>query len=133
MFSTFKLSNFQTCNYLPPPAQAQAHPPQAQAQAHPLPPLLRPLDLETGTGLVFFVTLLVKSFRLPTTFSEKPCTPVTIDAAKSEPGSWGMEDAKLLPGADDDGVPKGLDAAVAGLLYEGSYRPHHIGTKTGPR
>jgi hypothetical protein len=73
--------------------------------------------VETGTGLVFFVTPLVKSFRFPTTFCEKFCAPPTTDAAKSAPGSWGMEDAKLLPlGADVDGVEKGLDAVVAGRL-----------------
>lgn len=111
------LQNVQVLDYRPPPAQAQAQPAQAQAQAQPPPPLLRPLDVETGIGLVFFVTPLVKSFRLPTTFSEKFCAPPTTDAAKSAPGSWGMEDATLLPlGADADGVEKGLDAAVAGRL-----------------
>ena len=48
------------------------------------------------------VTLLVKSFRLPITFSEKVWAPPTTDAAKSEPGSWGMDEARLLP--PDDGV-----------------------------
>ena len=82
--------------YLPPPAQAQAQPAQAQAQAQPPPPLERwlPLLVETGTGLVLLVTLLVKSDRFPITFPEKFCTPLTMEAAKSEPGRWGKE---ILP------------------------------------
>jgi hypothetical protein len=60
----------------------------------------------TGTGLVLLVIPVVKSVILPTTFPEKFCTPVTIDAAKSAPGSLGME---------IDGVPpEGRDAVVDG-------------------
>ena len=59
-------------HYRPPPAQAQAQPAQAQAQAQepPPPPPLddRPEDeVDLGTGLVLFVTLLVKLVRFPTT------------------------------------------------------------------
>jgi hypothetical protein len=45
--------------------------------------------VDTGTGLVFCVTLLVKSLILPTTLEEKPWTPLTTEAAKSEPGRCG--------------------------------------------
>ncbi|MCK5793512.1 MAG: hypothetical protein KAH12_02315, partial [Anaerolineales bacterium] len=42
-----------------------------------------------GTGLVFWVILLVKSVILPTTLLEKFEIPVAIEAAKSPPGRFG--------------------------------------------
>jgi hypothetical protein len=77
-------------SYRPPPAQAQAQPAQAQAQAQPRlppPPMLRPLEVGFGGGLVTLVTRLVKSLMLPITFWEKVWTPPTTEAAKSAPGS----------------------------------------------
>ena len=41
--------------------------------------------------MVTFVTPLVKSATFPMTFEEKVWTPPTIDAAKSAPGSCGIE------------------------------------------
>ena len=38
-----------------------------------------------------FVMPLVKSVMLPTTLLENDCTPVTIEPAKAEPGSVGIE------------------------------------------
>ena len=83
--------------YRPPPAQAQAHPAQAQAQAQLCPPLLPPrepplrlaLEVVTGTGLVLAVTPEVNWLTLPITPAEKLDTPLTTEAAKSEPGRWG--------------------------------------------
>jgi hypothetical protein len=76
--------------YLPPPAQAQAHPAQAHAQAQerPPPPLEEwlPVLLTTGTGLVLLVMPEVKAPTSPSTRLEKPCTPVTTEAAKVAPG-----------------------------------------------
>lgn len=99
--------------YLPPPAQAHAQPAQAQAQAHPPPPPLRPLELrpllvETGIGLVLLVILPVKSVTLPITLLDTFCTPLTIEAAKSEPGRWGND--KFPP----EGRPA-VGSDVAGL------------------
>ena len=54
------------------------------------------------------VTPLVKSVRLPTTLEEKPCTPLTIDAAKAEPGRDGME--MLCP---PDPLLVGMDTGCA--------------------
>ena len=57
--------------------------------------------------MVLLVIPLVKSVILPTTFPEKFCTPVTIEAAKSAPGSFGIESAGIpADGADvvDDGL-----------------------------
>ena len=80
-------------SYRPPPAHAQAHPAQAHAQAQekppPPPPLYPPFDELVdvfGGGLVIDVILDVKSLMFPTTFPEKFCTPVAMDAAKSAPG-----------------------------------------------
>jgi hypothetical protein len=82
----------QKLSYLPPPAQAQAQPAHAHAHAQerpPPPPPLRlfPLAVGLGNGFVAPVTLSVKVLRFPTTFCEKVCTPVTICAAISAPGS----------------------------------------------
>jgi hypothetical protein len=80
-------------NYRPPPAQAHAQPAQAQAHAHPPPPPRNEDDdlLGGGGGLVWFVILLVKLVRLPIALVENVCMPDTIDAAKSAPGSVGIE------------------------------------------
>ena len=83
-------SIYRVVNYRPPPAQAQAQLAQAQAHPPPLRPLLLPLDL--GTGLVLLVTALVKLVRLPIAPAEKVLTPLTTEAAKSEPGICGSED-----------------------------------------
>lgn len=45
--------------------------------------------METGTGLVRLVMLLVKFVISPTTLEEKFCTVFTTDAAKVEPGRLG--------------------------------------------
>ncbi len=44
-----------------------------------------------GGGLVTPVTRDVKLPTSPKTLPEKVCTPLTTEAAKSEPGKWGME------------------------------------------
>ena len=45
---------------------------------------------------------------LPTTLPEKVCTPVTIEAAKSAPGNFGIE---------SDGIPTdGVDVDDDGLV-----------------
>ena len=109
----------------PPPAQAQAHPAQAQAQAqaHPPPPLrdppLRELPLEvlTGTGLVLAVTPEVKLLTLPITPAEKFDTPLTTEAAKSDPGRLG----RLRPPPPElEGTPVEVVAGRAlAVRYEG--------------
>ena len=69
-----RLETLTPWSYLPPPAQAQAQPAQAQAQAQPRlppPPILRPLVVGFGGGLVTLVTRLVNSLTLPITFWEK--------------------------------------------------------------
>jgi hypothetical protein len=43
----------------------------------------------------------VKFVKLPTTPAEKVCTPVTIEAAKSEPGRCGREIFPLPDGAPE--------------------------------
>jgi len=85
-------------SYRPPPAQAQAQPAQAQAQAqaHPPPPE-RPPPLPVdrvegaGGGLVTFAMPLVNSVTLPMTLVAKFWAPLTMEAAKSDPGNLGME------------------------------------------
>ena len=96
LLSVFSALSEVIC-YLPPPAQAQAQPAQAHAQPPP-PELPLPPD-EVGTGFVLPVTLLVKAPRPPITLAENPCTPFTIEAAKSDPGSVGSE----LPPPEVDG------------------------------
>ena len=86
----------------PPPAQAQAHPAQAQAQAQLLPP---PEDQPPperdeggGGGLVVLVTPLVKFVTFETRLLAVFWTPLTIEAANSEPGRRGIETPRP-PGA----------------------------------
>lgn len=126
-----KSGDFAFQTHLPPPAQAQAQPAHAQAHAHdrpPPPPGRPPRELPAagfGRGLVTFVTRLVKSVTLPMTFWENVCVPSATAAAKSEPGKRGTE------GMDPDDGEEPVDAEP-GLENVGSYRGHHIGTKTGP-
>jgi hypothetical protein len=54
----------------------------------------------TGAGLVLLVTPEVNAFRSPSTLLEKPCTPVTTEAANAEPG---MLIGDLLPEEGMDG------------------------------
>jgi len=49
------------------------------------------VEVDLGIGFVTFVTLDVKLVIFPTTPAEKLCTPLTIDAAKSEPGRFGSD------------------------------------------
>src|SRR5271157_2121046 len=97
--------------YRPPPAQAQAQPAQAQAQAQlcPPPPEYPPRLVETGTGLVRPVTADVKVFTLPSTWLEKPCTLVTMEAATAAPGREAGEPERP-PGADTAGPTAGAAA-----------------------
>jgi hypothetical protein len=57
--------------------------------------------------LVLLVTPLVNSLMFPTTFPEKVCTLLTMEAAKSEPGRLGRE---TLPPP-----PDGTGAALCGV------------------
>lgn len=97
----------------PPPAQAQAQPAQAHAQAQP-PPLEPPPErvlVVTGIGFVFWVIPSVNEVTLPITLPEKSCTPLTTEAAKSDPGKLGR---LMLPPAE--GVPaiEGIPADETG-------------------
>ena len=118
--------------YRPPPAQAQAQPAQAQAQAQerPPPPPVRPpyepVD-GLGGGLVTFVTRLVKSVTLPMTRCENVCMPEATEEAKSAPGRRGTDGKEGVEEGEGIEVPPGIDRPKVG-----SYRGHHIGTKTGP-
>ena len=107
--------------YLPPPAHAQAQPAQAQAQAHecppPPPPRNPPLPLLgdevcIGTGFVLLVIALVKPVMSPITPAAKVEAPLTIDAAKSEPGICGKETEGLPPAAP---LPELTGAAIPPL------------------
>jgi len=72
------------------------------------------LEDDLGTGLDLSVTPLVKSVTSPITFAEKLCIPLTIEAAKAEPGRLGSETplGGRLPAL---GV-EGAEATVAGAL-----------------
>ena len=86
--------------------------------------------METGAGFVFWVTLLVNVLIFPTTLEEKPCTPLTTEAAKSEPGRCGR--LVLLEGLEE-GMGDADTLGIPPLVRpkEGSKRPHHMGTKMG--
>jgi len=107
-YAASQLLDHRCKRYRPPPAQAQAQPAHAHAQAHPPPPLRPPRELDEGFGggLVTLVTRLVKSVTLPITFCEKVCTPVTMDAAKSEPGKFGTE------GMETEGLDPPVEAGA---------------------
>jgi len=70
--------------------------------------------LVTGMGLVRLVMPLVKSDTLPMTPAAMPVMPLTIEAAKFEPGMFGRDIEGLLPptpGAEAvDGAPMGRGA-----------------------
>jgi hypothetical protein len=70
---------------------------------------------------------LVKSVMFPTTPAENPWTPLTTEAAKSEPGRLGNPEP---PGVGFIVGPEGFDG-VDGLLYTGSYRGHQMGVIIG--
>jgi hypothetical protein len=61
------------------------------------------------------VTAPVKAVRLPTTPADMFWTPFTIEAAKSEPGKWGME----IDPPFDDGIEP-VDTGADGLVKVGS-------------
>src|SRR4030042_4478629 len=108
-FTLITLSSIHQISQRPPPAHAQAHPAHAQAHAHekPPPPLYPPFDelVDTfGGGLVIDVMLEVNSLTFPTTLLEKFCTPITIEEAKSVPGTL------VMPPPVDIVAPPGLGA-----------------------
>ena len=61
----------------------------------------------TGMGFVFWVMLSVNDVRLPITFPEKSCTPLTTDAAKSDPGKLGRLMLPPVEGTpeESEGIP----------------------------
>ena len=64
--------------------------------------------------MVDLVTPFVKPTTLETKFEAVLCTPFTMDAAKSDPGSVGIDiDLPLAPGADTF-VPTGEGLGVDG-------------------
>src|SRR5574340_186333 len=78
----------------------------------------------------------VKEFRLPMTLLEKDSTPVTIEAANSDPGNFGRLKEPPVDGAPTG--PTGLakpppppPAVVVCVPMPGSKRHHQVGTKTG--
>ena len=59
--------------------------------------------------MVCAVTLVVNAPMFPTTPDENPCTPLAIEAAKSEPGKWGSEVAPLA------GAPLTMEGLTLGM------------------
>jgi hypothetical protein len=70
---------------------------------------------------VTVVTPLVKEFTFPITLLDMCCMPVTIEAAKAEPGNPPPRPPEV------DGM-LAVDTLPPLWLQVGSYRPHHIGT-----
>ena len=82
-----------------------------------------------GSGLVLFVTPLVKEVSLPTTPAEKAVTVLVTEAAAFEPGRRGREIVlDLPPDGTEDLDPRAAEPPterpVEGRLMVGSARHH---------
>jgi len=68
----------------------------------------------TGAGFVLFVILDVNSVKFPMVEADKFCTPLTIEAAKSDPGRCGNEVVVGMGEGDGfaPGVPEDMGLGV---------------------